>query len=130
MEAEKSTRWMYKSIYPEEQELATMVYLVFGADHTDIPLDDHNEVDDDVVDDVGDVGEDDVRDVAEGEPSDYFIVEFDDIGHQGDDEEDDESTRRGPAQDVTFFYTVSHLSELQHCTLIFSANFHFIYIFK
>ena len=37
---------------------------------------------------------------------------------------------RGPAQDVTFFYAGSHLSRLQSCTLIFSINFYFIYIFK
>ena len=29
----------------------------------------------------------------------------------------------GPAQDVTFFYTRSHLSELQSCALVFSTNF-------
>ena len=38
--------------------------------------------------------------------------------------------RRGPAQDVPFFYTGSRFSELQSCTLIFSANFSFIFIFK
>ena len=34
------------------------------------------------------------------------------------------------AQDVTFFYTVSHLSELQSYALIFSTNFYFIFTFK
>ena len=38
--------------------------------------------------------------------------------------------RQGPAQDVTFFYTGSHLSELQSCTLTFLTNFYFIFIFK
>ena len=28
-----------------------------------------------------------------------------------------------PAQDVHFFYTRSHLSELQNCALLFSTNF-------
>ena len=31
--------------------------------------------------------------------------------------------RLGPAQDVHFFYTRSHLSALQSCALIFSTNF-------
>ena len=31
--------------------------------------------------------------------------------------------RLGPAQDVPFFYTGYHLSELQSCALIFSTNF-------
>ena len=35
-----------------------------------------------------------------------------------------------PAQDVHFFYTRSHLSELQNCALIFSTNFQFIFTFK
>ena len=35
-----------------------------------------------------------------------------------------------PAQDVTFFYTGSNLSELQSCALTFSINFYFIFIFK
>ena len=39
-------------------------------------------------------------------------------------------TRLGPAQDLHFFYTRSHLSELQGCELIFSANFQFIFTFK
>ena len=38
--------------------------------------------------------------------------------------------RIGPAQDVTFFYMGSHLSELQSCALIFSTMFDFIFIFK
>ena len=38
--------------------------------------------------------------------------------------------RRGPAQDVIFFYTGSHLSELQSCTLTFLTDFYFIFIFK
>ena len=38
--------------------------------------------------------------------------------------------RRGPAQDVTFFHTGYHLSELKSCTLIFSTNFYFIFVFK
>ena len=33
-------------------------------------------------------------------------------------------TRLVPAQDVHFFYTRSHLSELQNCALMFSTNFH------
>ena len=37
---------------------------------------------------------------------------------------------RGPAQNVTFFYTGSHYSELQSCTLIFSNNFYFLFLFK
>ena len=40
------------------------------------------------------------------------------------------SCRHGPSQDVTFFYTGSYFSELQTCTLIFSTNFNFIFIFK
>ena len=55
---------------------------MFGADQMDISLYDDDEVDDNVVD----VGKDDVRDDVEGEPADDFIVEFDNIGHQGDDE--------------------------------------------
>ena len=35
----------------------------------------------------------------------------------------DHPIRRGPSQDVTFFYTGYHLSEQQSCTLIFSTNF-------
>ena len=35
-----------------------------------------------------------------------------------------------PAQDVNFFYTRSHLSVLQSCAFIFSANFQFIFTFK
>ena len=38
--------------------------------------------------------------------------------------------RRGPAQDVPFFYTQSHLSELQSFKLIISTDFRFIFIFK
>ena len=34
------------------------------------------------------------------------------------------------AQDVHFFYTRSHLSALQNCTLLFSISFQFIFIFK
>ena len=34
------------------------------------------------------------------------------------------------AQDVHFSYTRSHLSALQNCALLFSANFQFIFIFK
>ena len=40
------------------------------------------------------------------------------------------SLRLGPNQDVHFFYTLSHLSALQRCALILSANFHFIFKFK
>ena len=40
------------------------------------------------------------------------------------------NSRFGPAQDVHFFYTRSHLSALQICTLIFSTNFHLIFTFK
>ena len=86
MGAEKSTRWMDKVVSPGEKEISAMVDRVFYTDQMDIPLDDNNEVDDDIVDDVVDVGEDDVREDAEGEPADDFIVEFDNIGHQGDDE--------------------------------------------
>ena len=35
-----------------------------------------------------------------------------------------------PAQDEPFFFTRSHLSALQNCALLFSTNFHFIFIFK
>ena len=35
-----------------------------------------------------------------------------------------------PAQDGPFFYTRYHLSALQNCALLFSANFQFIFIFK
>ena len=35
----------------------------------------------------------------------------------------DNKYRRGPAQDITFFYTGSHLSELQSCTLIYQPIF-------
>ena len=35
-----------------------------------------------------------------------------------------------PAQDGPFFYTRSHLSELQNCALLFSTNFQFIFILK
>ena len=83
---------MDKVVSPGEKEISAMVDRVFYTDQTDIPLDDNNEADDDIVDDVVDVGEDDVREDAEGEPADDFIVEFDDIGHQGDVKEDDEST--------------------------------------
>ena len=38
--------------------------------------------------------------------------------------------RLGPAQDVHFSYTHSHLSALQKRALIFSINFQFIFIFK
>ena len=38
--------------------------------------------------------------------------------------------RLGPAQDVPFFYTRSHLNALQNCALIFSTNFQFILTFK
>ena len=37
---------------------------------------------------------------------------------------------RGPAQDVPFFYTPSHFSELNSCKSIISTNFPFIFIFK
>ena len=37
---------------------------------------------------------------------------------------------RGPVQDVPFFYTPSHVSELQSCKLIISTDFPFIFIFK
>ena len=37
---------------------------------------------------------------------------------------------RGPAQDVPFFYTPSHLSELQSCKSIISTGFPYIFIFK
>ena len=37
---------------------------------------------------------------------------------------------RSPAQDVPFFYTPYHLSELKSCKSIISANFSFIFIFK
>ena len=36
--------------------------------------------------------------------------------------------RRGPAQDVTFFYMGYHLSELKSCTLIFSTHLFFSYL--
>ena len=39
-------------------------------------------------------------------------------------------SRWGPAQDVPFFYTPSHLSELQSCASIISTKFPFILIFK
>ena len=38
--------------------------------------------------------------------------------------------RRGPAQDVPFFYTPSHFSELQNTKSIIAINFHFIFMFK
>ena len=38
--------------------------------------------------------------------------------------------RRGPAQDVTFFYKPSHFSELQSCKSIVSTDFPFVFIFK
>ena len=41
-----------------------------------------------------------------------------------------EETRLGSAQDITFFYMGSHLSELKSCALIFSTNFYFIFTFK
>ena len=40
------------------------------------------------------------------------------------------TTRLGPSQDVHFFYTRSHLSALQSYGLIFSTNFHLIFILK
>ena len=41
------------------------------------------------------------------------------------------SIRRGPAQDVPFFYTPSHLrSELQSCKSMISTNISGIFIFK
>ena len=43
---------------------------------------------------------------------------------------DNYHSRIGPAPDVTFFYTLSNLSALQSCALIFSTNFHFIFSFK
>ena len=42
----------------------------------------------------------------------------------------DNGIRLVPSQDGPFFYSRSHLSELQNCALIFSTNFHFIFIFK
>ena len=38
--------------------------------------------------------------------------------------------RRGPAQDVPFFYTPSQLSELKSCKSIVSTNISIIFIFK
>ena len=38
--------------------------------------------------------------------------------------------RRGPAQDVPFLYTRSHLSEVQSCKSIISTDFTLIFIFK
>ena len=38
--------------------------------------------------------------------------------------------RRGPAQDVLFFYTPYHLIELQNSNLIISTHLPFIFIFK
>ena len=38
--------------------------------------------------------------------------------------------RLGTAKVVHFFYTHSHLSALQNCALIFSANFQYIFTFK
>ena len=38
--------------------------------------------------------------------------------------------RRGPAQDVPFFYTPSNLSALQSCKSIISTDFTFIFMFK
>ena len=35
-----------------------------------------------------------------------------------------------PAQHINFFYTCFHLSALQKCSLLFSTNFQFIFIFK
>ena len=40
------------------------------------------------------------------------------------------ANRLCPAQDINFFYTGFHLSEVQSCALIFSTNFYFIFIFK
>ena len=34
-----------------------------------------------------------------------------------------DNIRLGPAQDVHFFYTRSHLSALQNCALLLSTNF-------
>ena len=48
---------------------------------------------------------------------------------QGQEIEDDKECLV-PAQDVHFFYTRSHLSALQNCSLIFSTNFQFIFILK
>ena len=39
-------------------------------------------------------------------------------------------TRRGPAQDVPFFYMPSHLSEQKSCKSIISTNISVIFIFK
>ena len=36
----------------------------------------------------------------------------------------------GLAQDVHFFYRLSHSSELQNCALILSTNFRYIFIFN
>ena len=38
--------------------------------------------------------------------------------------------RLGPAQDVQFFYTPSHMSAIQNCALIVSTNFQFIFTIK
>ena len=38
--------------------------------------------------------------------------------------------QRGPAQNVPFFYTPSHFSELQSCKLIISTEIYFIFIVK
>ena len=38
--------------------------------------------------------------------------------------------RLGPAQDVHFFHTGSHVSALQSCILIFTSNFQCTYTFK
>ena len=37
---------------------------------------------------------------------------------------------KGPAQDVPFFYTPSHFSELQSCKSIISTDFSLVFIFK
>ena len=46
----------------------------------------------------------------------YYIVRF--------------TTVQVPSQDVPFFYTPSHLSELKSCKSIISTDFPFIFIFK
>ena len=37
---------------------------------------------------------------------------------------------RGPSQDVPFFYTPSHLSELQIFKSIITTEYYFVFIFK
>ena len=58
------------------------------------------------------------------------IIEYNQLNDVVDNEPNIYSSRRGPAQDAPFFYTPSHLSELQSCKSILSTGFPFIFILK